>query len=147
VRRDTQQRSAIHKALTDAGRPLSVEELLKLARNEFAGLGIATVYRNLKTLQLQGHIAQVDLPGQPPRWEVSPEHHHHHFLCRICNRMFEIPDCPKDIKQLVPHGFVLEEHDILLIGQCDICAGKNKSRGTAGALRATQRKHKPSKGG
>jgi len=63
--RETQQRNAIYKVLTDAGRPLSVDEVLKLAQNQLARLGIATVYRNLKTLQLQGQIAQVDLPGQP----------------------------------------------------------------------------------
>jgi len=124
VRRDTQQRNTIRKVLADAGRPLSVDELFKLAQNEFAGLGIATVYRNLKTLQLQGQIAQVDLPGQPPRWEVSPEGHHHHFLCRKCDKMFEIHGCPEDIKQLLPEGYILEEHDILLRGQCATCAGR-----------------------
>ena len=126
--RDTQQRNAIHHALADAGRPLSVDELLKLARNESEGLGIATVYRNLKTLQSEGQIVQVDLPGQPPRWEVSPEGHHHHFLCRQCDKLFEIHSCPKDIKQLLPEGYILDEHDILLRGQCATCAGRANPR-------------------
>jgi Fur family ferric uptake transcriptional regulator len=121
----TTQRDAICEALVDAGRPLSVDELFKLAQNKVEGLGIATVYRNLKALQTEGRIAQVELPGQPPRWEVAPASHHHHFLCRTCDRLFEINDCPRDIKRLLPKGYTLEKHDILLFGQCDTCAGKN----------------------
>lgn len=122
--RDTQQRDAIREALIDAGRPLSVDELFDSARSRVAGLGIATVYRTLKALQTEGQAVQVDLPGQPPRWEVTPSGHHHHFLCRTCDRVFEIYGCPEDVEQLLPTGYVLEKHDILLSGQCDACAGK-----------------------
>ncbi len=127
MRRDTRQRSAIRRALDNAGRPLSVNEVFELAQNEAAGLGIATVYRNLKALQVEGWIVQVDLPEQPPRWEVAPEGHHHHFLCRTCDRLFEIHGCPEGLKHLLPEGYTLEEHDILLRGQCDVCTGKANS--------------------
>jgi len=125
--RATQQRDAIRKALVNAGRPLSVNEVFEMAQGEVAGLGIATVYRNLKALQLEGQIVPVDLPGQPPRWEATPEGHHHHFLCRTCDKLFEINGCPEGIKHILPEGYTLEEHDILLRGQCDACTGKNNS--------------------
>jgi Fur family ferric uptake transcriptional regulator len=125
--RVTQQRDAISRALVNAGRSLSVNEIFELAKHEVAGLGIATVYRNLKTLQAEGLVVQVDLPGQPPRWEVAGERHHHHFLCRTCDRLFEIHDCPEDVMRLVPPGYTLEEHYILLRGQCDACAGHSNS--------------------
>lgn len=128
MRRDTDQRNAIRKALLGAGRPLSVHELLELAQNEVASLGIATLYRNLKALVAEGWIAQVDLPGQPPRWEVAPKGHHHHFLCRTCDKLFEINSCPEGLLHLVPEGYTLDEHDILLRGQCDVCVGKASSR-------------------
>lgn len=125
--RDTQQRQAICNALVNSGRPLSVSELFQLAKSEVAGLGIATVYRNLKVLQLEERIVQVDLPGQPPRWELAPERHHHHFLCRTCNKLFEIHDCPKDLPRLLPEGYTLEDHDILLRGRCDACSVNTNS--------------------
>ncbi len=124
MRRDTIQRSAISQALVSAGRPLSVDELFELAQNQVAGLGIATVYRNLKALQSEGQVEQVGLPGQAPRWEAVAKGHHHHFLCRTCHKLFEIQGCPEDIKHLLPEGYTLEEHDILLHGQCDACEGK-----------------------
>jgi len=126
--RATQQRKAIYNALVDSGRPLSVNELFELAKNEVSGLGIATVYRNLKALQEEERIIQVDIPGQPPRWEMVPANHHHHFLCRMCDRLFEIEGCPEKIKQLLPKGYILEKHDILLHGQCNTCAGKKNTR-------------------
>jgi Fur family ferric uptake transcriptional regulator len=124
MNRDTRQRQAIYKAMVNAGRPLAVNELFHLAKNEINSLGIATVYRNVKALQMEKRIIQVDLPGQPPRWELAPENHHHHFLCRSCNKLFEVYDCPKDLQRLLPKGYTLEEHDILLRGQCNSCSGK-----------------------
>jgi len=122
MERDTKQRQAIYKALVNAGRPLAVNELLVLAKREIAGLGIATVYRNLKVLHEEKRIVYVDLPGQPPRWELVPEGHHHHFLCRTCNKLFEVHDCPEDLQRLLPKGYTLEEHDILLRGKCNACS-------------------------
>jgi Fur family transcriptional regulator, ferric uptake regulator len=125
--RDTRQKNAIRKALLSAGRPLSVKEILEIAQNEVSGMGVATVYRNLKALQAEGLIAQVDLPGQTARWEL-PEGHHHHFLCRGCDKLYEIPDCPEDLGRLLPEGYTLEDHDILLRGQCEDCVKKSHSR-------------------
>jgi Fur family ferric uptake transcriptional regulator len=122
--RNTQQRQAIYQTLMGSGRPLSVSEIFELAGNRVKGLGIATVYRSLKALEHEGRIRQVDLPGQSSRWEL-PGRHHHHFLCRTCDKLFEIHACPVDIKKLVPSGYRLEEHDILLHGQCDVCADAN----------------------
>jgi Fur family transcriptional regulator, ferric uptake regulator len=119
--RTTQQRKAIFDTLASSGRPLSVNELFELAKNQATGLGIATVYRNLKALQKEKQIIQVDLPGQPPRWEM-PAGHHHHFLCRTCDKLFEIYDCPDNIRRLLPEGYTLEESYILLRGQCFDCA-------------------------
>lgn len=126
--RATQQRKAIYSVLVNCGRPLAVNELLALARKEVAALGIATVYRNLKALQAEGQVAQVDLPGQPPRWEITPEAHHHHFLCSTCDKLFEVSGCPDGLTSLLPKGYVLAEHELLLRGQCDSCAKGTKSR-------------------
>lgn len=126
--RATEQRKAIHRVLVTCGRPLSVGEILELAQDRVARLGIATVYRTLKTLQEEGEVAQVDLPGQPPRWEIAPEGHHHHFLCSTCDRLYEVNGCPEGLTELLPEGYTLAEHDILLRGQCDACAGRPTPR-------------------
>ena len=122
--RFTQQGNAIRQVLQNAGRPLSPQEIFDIAQRMVSGLGIATVYRNLKALQKDGSVVAVDLPGQSPRWEISPENHHHHFLCNKCDKLFEINACPDDLKNLLPDGYTLESHDILLRGQCKGCSVK-----------------------
>ena len=125
--RNTQQGNAIRQALKKAGRPLSSQEILDQAQKKVPGLGIATVYRNLKSLQKDGSVIAVELPGQPPRWELAPEKHHHHFLCNTCDKLYEINACPEDLQCLLPAGYTMEEHDILLRGLCDNCSRDKKT--------------------
>jgi len=122
--RTTRQREAIRTVLLNALRPLSPGEVHELARAARPGLGIATVYRALKALAAEGVITQIDIPGQNPRWEAAHKAHHHHFRCRSCDKLFEIHGCPADLDHLLPTGYVMENHYILLEGQCRDCAAK-----------------------
>ena len=119
---DTLQRRALRAAFARADRPLSPEEVLAEARRAAPRLGLATVYRNLRTLVGEGWLVEVALPGAPNRYEIAGKHHHHHFRCRLCDRVFEVDGCPPDLRALLPRGFRLESHDITLIGRCPACA-------------------------
>lgn len=124
VQRQTQQRAAIRGSIEEAGRPLSPQEILEAAQRAVPGLGIATVYRNVKSLLEEGWLKEVELPGAPSRYEVAGKHHHHHFHCRTCDRVYEIDDCPGTLRDLVPRGFRLESHDITLYGLCRACGAR-----------------------
>lgn len=120
--RNTAQRSAIRAAFERADRPLSPGEALAAAQRSVPRLGIATVYRNIRNLVDEGWLAEVLLPGAPNRYEVAGKHHHHHFRCRICDRVYEVDSCPPDLRSLIPRGFQLESHEITLLGRCPDCA-------------------------
>jgi Fur family transcriptional regulator, ferric uptake regulator len=122
MKRDTQQRRAIDRAIGESGRPLSPREVLDAARAHCPGLGIATVYRTLKALVEEGALAQVELPGEPPRYEATGKRHHHHFHCRACDRVYELDGCPEGLRNLTPAGFALESHEVVLYGRCAECA-------------------------
>lgn len=124
VWKKTQQRRAIRRALLDADRPLAPQEILHAAAEVAPGLGIATVYRNVRNMIAQGELHPVDLPGAATRYELSGKEHHHHFHCRECDRVFEVEDCPGDLGHLAPRGFELETHEIVLYGRCRSCAGE-----------------------
>ncbi|MEM9291417.1 MAG: transcriptional repressor [Acidobacteriota bacterium] len=119
--RRTQQRTAIREALVRTGRPLSPQEVLEVAQEDVPSLGIATVYRNLRFLVDEGVIKTVDLPGSGSRFEVADLAHHHHFHCQNCDRVFDLHSCPGDLGNLVPDGYVLESHEIILYGSCPSC--------------------------
>jgi Fur family ferric uptake transcriptional regulator len=91
------------------------------------GLGLATVYRNLKRLVADGTAQIITLPGETPRYEISDSAHHHHFQCTTCRRVYDIPGCPGNLRRMAPHGFKVEHHDVTLYGRCSDC-GKRELR-------------------
>lgn len=119
--RDTRQRAAIRHAIDASPRPLLPAEILELAQQEVAALGIATIYRNIKLLLEEQAIRVVELPGQLPRYESAQHAHHHHFQCRQCDRVFDIHACPGDFAALAPKGFKVEAHELTLYGTCVDC--------------------------
>ncbi len=121
MERNTRQKAAVRAALVVAGRPLTPIEILEAAQADAPGLGIATVYRVLKTMIAEGTAATVELPGSVPRYEAAHLGHHHHFQCRRCEKVFEVQGCPGDLGRLAPTGFVTEGHEVVLYGRCATC--------------------------
>lgn len=119
--RKTRQRSAIREAFEKAARPLSPEEVLSLAQECVSGIGIATVYRNVKSLIEDGWLEVVELPGQAPRYEVAGKAHHHHFHCRVCGQVYELEGCVDGLRKMAPRGFEVTGHEVLLYGLCRAC--------------------------
>jgi Fur family transcriptional regulator, ferric uptake regulator len=120
--RKTQQRDAIRQVLAAADRPMSPQEVLQSARRRSPGLGIATVYRALKSLSDEGFLVAVDLPGEASRFELAGKKHHHHFHCRDCGRAFDLEGCVPTVQRLAPKGFRVEDHEVVLYGLCAACA-------------------------
>jgi Fur family transcriptional regulator, ferric uptake regulator len=122
MERNTRQRDAIRRVFEEIGRPLGPQEVLDAARDHVTGIGIATVYRTINALVESNWLQIVELPGAPPRYERATDLHHHHFRCRVCDRVFEIDGCPGNLATMVPKGFSLEAHDVVLYGRCATCA-------------------------
>lgn len=120
--RDTRQRRAIRAAFLGTDRPLDPNEVLTLAAGDHSGLGIATVYRNIKMLLEEGWLTAVELPGEVTHYELAGKAHHHHFRCRSCGKVFELNACLPDVQSLAPEGFQVDGHDLLLYGACRDCA-------------------------
>jgi Fur family transcriptional regulator, ferric uptake regulator len=122
--RNTRQKSAIREVFRIADRPLSPLEVLELAGEHISGLGIATVYRNIKQLIEDEWLVEVELPGEPSRYEVAGKAHHHHFHCQVCGKVFEVPGCALQLKPALPKGFQIRAHELVLYGACDVCAAQ-----------------------
>jgi Fur family transcriptional regulator, ferric uptake regulator len=123
MERNTRQRDAVRAALAAAARPLTPQELQAAAHQHASGIGIATVYRTIKALLDDGQLVEVPMPGAPSRYELAGLDHHHHFHCTTCDRMFEVEGCVAgSLRALLPRGFKLEHHELLLSGRCPQCA-------------------------
>ncbi|MEM9753835.1 MAG: transcriptional repressor [Planctomycetota bacterium] len=124
MQRQTPQRVAIEDALVAEGRPLGPQEIFDRAREQVPSLNLATVYRTVKRMVEDQTIAAVELPGEPPRYELQSvaAQHHHHFQCRQCNAVYDLnKGCVKGLNALLPKGFQMTGHDIVLYGTCESC--------------------------
>lgn len=142
MERNTRQRAAILDAISRAGRPLLPKEILQSAQRALPGLGIATVYRNLKALLADAQLKVVELPGENPRFEMSGGRHHHHFQCTRCQRVFDVDACPGDLSGLAPPGFSVEDHDLTLYGRCKECVPQGALKTSRRATAHTHRIHR-----
>ena len=121
MQRRTEQRHAIRDVLEHTIRPLTPQEVLEAAKASVPGLGIATVYRNLKVLFEDGVLTTVEVPGAPARYEMACQDPHHHFQCESCNRVFNMPMRANSLVTLVPEDFVVRNHQVLFYGFCPDC--------------------------
>jgi len=126
VLRNTRQKAAIRRAFETQDRPLSPREVLELARREVAGLGMATVYRNLKSLLEEEWLTPVPMPGGTVFYERAGKKHHHHFQCDRCRRVFEVNGCLPALNRLAGSGFAVERHELILYGICAACRGRRR---------------------
>lgn len=123
--RRTEQRAAILKTLGDAEGPLTAQEVHGRARELHPTIGVATVYRNLASLESEGEVVAVHLPQDATRYETTGRGHHHHFRCVRCQSVFEI-DGPCPVAMLegatLPGGLTVLGHELLFFGKCAGCA-------------------------
>ena len=131
MERNTRQRQAVLDALSNAARALSPGEILDLAQRSVPTLNLSTIYRLLNALQDEARILKVLLPGQTAaRFEAAcgdgahdAGHHHHHFHCSGCDRVYPLHACPGSMQDLAPAGFAVDTHEITLRGLCADCRG------------------------
>lgn len=99
---------------------MSANELWAATQDE--GIGIATIYRTLKRGVQAGELKETALPGVQARYEPTGRSHHHHFLCSTCERAIDLHGCVRGLEAILPPGFTLTDHEVLLFGQCADCA-------------------------
>jgi len=121
-------RTAVVEALAQHSCAVNALELEDELRERHARVGRASVYRALELLEELGLVQRFEAARGIASYErIDPSgHHHHHAICRRCGRMepFENRDLEQAIGQVsaeVP--FEIAEHDVVLRGLCERCAG------------------------
>lgn len=116
--RSTRQRHAIKHAFEQAKRPLSPKEIMDLSAHAVPNLGIATIYRNIKSMLEGGELMSVEIPGQPSRYYLPMPEKHPVFLCRSTNQAFFLD--PKSVKiQLmgISQHFTVDHCEVIVHGE------------------------------
>ncbi len=117
--RRAKQQLTVLRVLGEADGPLSARELW--SRLSGTGVGLATVYRALRRGVEEGALEPVEVLGGGVRYEPKDRAHHHHFLCSICDHAFDLFGCVEGLESLIPDGFQMTAHEVVLVGTCDAC--------------------------
>ena len=127
--RYSKSRRAVVDVLAEAGRPLTLPEILVAGTGY--GLAQSSAYRNLGELVDVAVVRRLSSGDDHGRFELheSLTGHHHHLVCIACGRVedFEAPEeFEAGIKMLVEtaaqRGFVVDGHLFDMVGRCADCA-------------------------
>lgn len=124
--RHTPQREKILDVFLSTERHVSCEELYKLVRKKYQGIGYTTVYRTMKLFSESGLCGETDFGDGVLRFEHKYGHEHHdHLICVKCGAFIEVMN-PK-IEKLQDtlaraHSFTPTKHKLEIFGVCRKCA-------------------------
>jgi Fur family transcriptional regulator, ferric uptake regulator len=132
--RYTGARRDLIQLLAEAGRPLTVDEIVLRAPRQRP----SSVYRNLAVFEAEGVVRRMAGVGDLARFELTEAlvGHHHHLACQVCGAMTDV-QLPHDLERRLDlaleqlaatENFAVTSHVLDAVGVCKSCAGA--ARGT-----------------
>ncbi|QIN83827.1 transcriptional repressor [Rubrobacter tropicus] len=121
--RVTPQRRAVWSAFgSGEDGHLAADEVFARARRGLPELSRATVYNTLAAFVEAGMLQAVESRGAV-LYDPNPDPDHHHFRCRGCDRLYDVPVEGVDgIRISATEKFVVESKTVLLRGLCPPCS-------------------------
>lgn len=119
----SRQRETIGRVLRSTSSHPSAEWIFEQVRKEIPGIGLATVYRNLKLMKHAGEICELHTGDSSAHFDGDTSLHYH-FLCDRCGRIIDL-DEPVDanVESRVEQktGLKVTGHHLALYGLCLEC--------------------------
>jgi Fur family ferric uptake transcriptional regulator len=127
--RMTPQRQMVMDVISERGGHVTTNEILDTLQQGTPALNSATIYRVLHFLCDLQIITRTEINGQPV-YEFAQETPHHHLACRLCGRVFNLPNRyfePLAAALLTDYTFQAEINHIAISGICADCAESSAS--------------------
>ncbi len=119
----TRSQERIMEALKSLKRAISAQDLYIELRKRKQDMGLATVYRSLEALKLQGEVQVRTLSnGESVYSPIQSDRHH--LTCVSCGASIPIDECPvHDLERQLEkaHQFKVYYHTLEFFGLCDRC--------------------------
>lgn len=125
MKRQTWQREAVRDALSTGESFVSAQQLHAALRAGGSSIGLATVYRALADLAVEGEADSLQQEGESLYRACTPGNHHHHLICRNCGLTVEIEaDAVEQWANSIAaeHGFTQPNHIVDVFGYCARCS-------------------------
>ncbi len=121
--RNSKQRELILRVLKRTTSHATADWVYEQVRREIPSISLGTVYRNLKSLQQEGKILELDLAGTQGRFDARNDNHYH-FRCEQCGRIFDVDEPVNgelDERVARKTGFKASYHRLEFRGLCKDC--------------------------
>jgi Fur family ferric uptake transcriptional regulator len=128
AKRNTWQKDAVRRALSEAIGFVSAGQLHLVLRNHGSTIGLATVYRALADLAATAEADSLQSKDGELLYRACGTSHHHHLICRKCGKTVEIEADKVEAwadEVAKAHGFSRPSHTIDIFGECEACAKKS----------------------
>jgi len=123
--RATRQRHAVAALLAGLDDFRSAQQIHHLLREAGESVGLSTVYRTLQAMADAGDLDVLKTEDESLYRKCSTSHHHH-LVCRECNRTEEVdgPTVERWADRVAAeHGFTEISHTLEIFGTCAGCRG------------------------
>ena len=71
----SKQKNALLEVIRNSEGHLTAEELFMRCREQHVDISMATVYRNLGILSMEGSVKRIAVPGEPDRYDKTLSPH------------------------------------------------------------------------
>ncbi len=119
----TPSQERLLKFLQSFNRAMSAQEIFIELRQNQEKMALATVYRALEALKLEGVIQARNLANGEALYSCIQEDRHH-LTCLQCGQSIPIDQCPVhqlEIQLQTSHQFKIYYHTLEFFGVCDRC--------------------------
>ncbi len=120
----TRSQERILTLLKSLNRSISAQDLYIELRNREQDMGLATVYRSLEALKIQGEVQVRTLANGESEYS-SVKSDRHHLTCVNCGVSLPIDECPvHDLEKQLErsHTFKVYYHTLEFFGLCQKCS-------------------------
>ena len=121
--RRTRNQDRIIDVLKTLDRAISAQDLYVELRNQGMSMGLATVYRSLEALKLEGVVQSRPIANGEAVYSLIHEDRHH-LTCLQCGNSIPIDECPVHDLELQlnqAYQFKIYYHMLEFFGLCDRC--------------------------
>lgn len=123
--RVTSQRLVIHRALREAGRHVTAEEVLDAVSDRLPNVSLPTVYATLDLFERLQIVRRVRAGNGAVLYDPRGEPHHH-LVCRSCGRVEDLEqevDLGPALSAAGRTGFEPDNAELVVSGLCAQCFG------------------------
>ncbi|TBR57221.1 transcriptional repressor [Westiellopsis prolifica IICB1] len=119
----TRSQERILNLLKTVKQSISAQDIYVELRNRDQSMGLATVYRSLEALKLEGMVQLRTLANGEALYSLVQQDKHH-LTCLQCGTSIPINQCPAhelEAQLQVTHNFKIFYHTLEFFGLCNKC--------------------------